>query len=175
MDLISPAFALSAYVLISAGVTPTGHGQTVAYSTPPEVVVQIDFNALDDASKRRLTYYASNILTNISEMARLERAGDTSDVQRTLAQTRQLASRLEDAATEYGLTRGEMLEFFLRTLTTELRGPIPRAILAADGQFRIASLFEDGTDTAGDGTASGGVGYINLLRDENIGGVDRSN
>ena len=165
--------AVSTLILSGAQVAPPQtNGMDIAQQEPG-LIITIDFDSLDDPSKRRLNYYASNILTNISEMSLLERAGDGAAVNRTLNQTRQLAVRMETAALDFGLTRGEMLTFFLTKLSTELRGPIPNAILSDDGQFMATSLFnpveEDSIAQASDN------GYINLLRDEGIGGVDVTN
>ena len=170
---VTSTIAAIAFVVDAGGLDQRqaqGLGLTEA---PPAQIIRADFAELDEVSQRRLTFYASAILSNISEMALLERAGDTVAVERLMARTRQYASRMESSSLEYGLTRGEMLNFFLSKLSNELRGPLPRAILNADGQFVITSLFEAEEDVANTNTDDNG--YIDLLRDTNIGGVDATN
>ena len=156
---------------------PQSVGSAILPSAP-ELIVRAAFDDLDEATKRRLTYYATNILSNISEMALLERAGDSAAVARTLAQTPQYATRMERTSAESGLTRGEMLTFFLGMLSSELRGPLPNAILNAEGQFLVTSLFGE-EDAAADATASaessGQSGYVDQLRNVDIGGVGVTN
>lgn len=173
MTIVTPVLTFFALFSGMAGLPqPTSFGIYAAQNGHTGVVY-VGFDDLEESRQRRLTYYSTNILANISEMALLERAGDQAAVERKLYQTRQLASRLETTANEYGLTRGEMLAFFLELLASELRGPLPRAILTADGQFSVPSLFETAMAEPAPDSANGD--YVDLLRGADVGGVAGDN
>lgn len=169
MSIFTPAFVLSFTLFNSGGpVVPDTTATTASALGARDMIVLADFAALDDQSKRRLEYYASQILTDIGEMSTLERAGDSAAVDRTLAHARQLAIRMATASDDYGLTRPEMLNFFLSKLGTDLTGPLPNAILSEDGRLMIFSLFEQ-TDDSG-GASQGNGDYLDLLRSQDLDG-----
>ena len=169
MSIFTPAFVLS-FTLLNSGspVVPDTTATTASALSTRDMIVLADFAALDNQSKRRMEYYASQILTDISEMSTLERAGDTAAVDRTLAHARQLAIRMATASDDYGLTRPEMLNFFLSKLGTDLTGPLPNAILSDDGRLMIFSLFEETEDSGSAARESGD--YLDLLRSQDLGG-----
>ncbi len=166
MSILTPTLVLG-FALLGSG-TPMVPDGARATADLHHLIVLADFDELDEQSKRRLDYYASKILADISEMTTLERAGDMAAVDRTLAHSRQLAIRMAAASDDYGLTRAEMLDFFLSKLSTNMTGPLPNAILSDDGRLMIFSLFEDTGD--GNGAGGGESDYVDLLRSQDLGG-----
>lgn len=169
MSIFTPALTLGLALISGLGPLATDSAIASAPATKNMhgMIILADFDGLDSQSKRRLEYYATQILTDIGEMAALERSGDMAAVDRGLAHARQLAIRMATAANEYGLTRSELLDFFLSKLRTDMTGPLPNAIIRDDGSLMIFSLFEDINEA--NSADQGNSDYINLLRSEDPG------
>ncbi|WP_439156140.1 hypothetical protein [Yoonia sp.] len=130
----------------------------------------IDLDTLTAQDKRRLDFYAGKIITGISEISALELTGDRATIKRKVDEARNLATRFSHSSQDLGLTAEEARRYFLGQFVSRYTGRLPDAMMGETGNFDLNALFAVTDDPSQPGTAVTG-GYVDLLRDEDIGGI----
>lgn len=139
-------------------------------STIPNLVM-VDLDALTDQDKRRLDFYAGKIIENIADLGMTELTGDRATIDRKINAARDLAARFTVSSEKLGLTADEARQYFLSHFVKTYSGRLPDAMLSETGSFDLNALFAGRPEpTAATPNAAAG-GYIDLLRDEGIGGL----
>jgi hypothetical protein len=129
----------------------------------------VDLETLTDRDRRRLDFYASKIVEEITAISTLEESGDQQGVDSKLDTTRTMADRFTISSEELGLTAEEARQYFLVHMMGNFSGRLPEAFVGTTGIFDLNLLFVE-TDTQTTGTAPTGD-YVDLLRNQTVGGV----
>lgn len=139
-------------------------------STAIPDIVLVDLDALTDQDKRRLDFYAGKIIENITDLSMTELTGERATIDRKTIAVRALAARFTVSSEKLGLTADEARQYFLAHFVRTYSGRLPDAMLSETGSFDLNALFLAAPAPAEREMPADG-GYIDLLRDEDIGGV----
>lgn len=138
-------------------------------ATNPDVTL-VDLDALTNQDRRRLDFYAGKIIESVTDLSMTELTGDRATIDRKISAARDLAARFTVSSEKLGLTADEARQYFLSHFVSTYSGRLPDAMLSDAGSFDLNALFTghpQSTVAAPEATG----GYIDLLRDEGIGGL----
>lgn len=167
----APRLAAILGLLLAPQVTLAGADHAIIQAGPTKApAILIDLDTLTAQDKRRLDFYAGKIITGISEISALELTGDRATINRKVEAARDLASRFSHSSQDLGLTAEEARRYFLGQFVSQYTGRLPDAMVGDTGNFDLNALFVITDDPAQPATAVTG-GYVDLLRDEDIGGI----
>jgi hypothetical protein len=151
-----------------------------AVQIPPAIVTdlhpdlhRVDLAALTDRDKRRLDFYAAKIVEEIAAISELELEGDAQAVEGTLTTTRTMADRFTVSSQELGLSAEEARQYFLVHMMGSFSGRLPDAFMGPTGIFDLNLLFV--VDDSGNQRAPAAGNYVDLLRNQTVGGVTTGN
>lgn len=144
-------------------------GKIMISATNPDITL-IDLDALTDQDKRRLDFYAGKIIESITDLSMTELTGDRATIDRKISAARDLAARFTVSSEKLGLTVNEARQYFLSHFVSAYAGRLPDAMLSDAGNFDLDALFAGRAQTTVTEPEATG-GYIDLLRDEGIGGL----